>query len=111
MTPNIELAKPRDFGEIINDTFAFVRQNLKPLLKYFFIFCGFFILASAATSILIQGKALCLFNNVSTSNVDEAVGTNVFANASYIIINALFAMVFILLEYMAITVMVLCYMT
>ena len=107
MTTNIELAKPRDFGEIISDTFTFIRQNLKPLLKYFFIFSGFFILASTATTVMIQVKAIGVFNNFATDGSNDA---NVFANASYIIINALLAMVFILLEYISITVTVLCYM-
>lgn len=29
----MELRKPRDFGMVFNDTFAFVRENFKPLLK------------------------------------------------------------------------------
>jgi hypothetical protein len=54
MEPNIELAKPRDFGEIISDTFVFIRQNFKELLKNFFIFCGFFILIGMISSIIQQ---------------------------------------------------------
>jgi hypothetical protein len=107
MTPNIELAKPRDFGEIISDTFTFIRQNLKPLLKYFFIFSGFFILASTATSVMIQVRAIGVFNNL---NPDDSPNGTIFANVSYIMVNTLFAMVFILLEYLSITVTVLCYM-
>ncbi|HVW94615.1 MAG TPA: hypothetical protein VHA56_01435 [Mucilaginibacter sp.] len=62
MTPRIELLKTRDFGEIISDTFLFIRQNLKPLVSCFFIFCGFFLIAATVTSILQQIKVLSLFN-------------------------------------------------
>jgi hypothetical protein len=58
MTPNLELEKTRDFGEIISDTFVFVRQNFKPLLSHFFVFCGFFLLAVMAFSILNQVKMM-----------------------------------------------------
>jgi hypothetical protein len=54
MEPNIELAKPRDFGEIISDTFLFIRQNFKGLLKSFFIFCGFFMVAGAVSMSIMQ---------------------------------------------------------
>jgi hypothetical protein len=56
MQPKIELAKTRDFGEIINDTFLFMRQNFKPLLKYFFTFCGIFLAAGTVCSTLYQLK-------------------------------------------------------
>ncbi|WP_158797171.1 hypothetical protein [Pedobacter sp. L105] len=46
MLNKIEFKKIRDFGEIINDTFLFLKQNFKPLLKVFIYLCGFFILAS-----------------------------------------------------------------
>jgi hypothetical protein len=101
---NIELAKPRDFGEIINDTFIFIRQNFKPLLKYFFIFSGFFILASATTSVLMQIKTINVVNNYNPSRFDN--GLSAF---SYLTVNVLLAVIFVLVEYVSITVTVLCY--
>jgi hypothetical protein len=65
MEPKIELAKLRDFGEIISDTFQFIRQNFKDLLKNFFIFCGFFLIALAASSFLQQIKMMRVFNEAS----------------------------------------------
>ncbi len=53
---NIELRKLRDFGEIINDTFIFVRQNLKALLKTYIVICGFFLVAGVITSVFQQIK-------------------------------------------------------
>lgn len=68
MSQNIELAKPRDFGEIINDTFTFIKQNLKPLLKYFFIFCGFFVVAGIISSSMLQLKITAATNAMSTAS-------------------------------------------
>ncbi len=107
MIPNIELAKPRDFGEIINDTFIFVRQNFKPLLKYFFIFCGFFLAATAATSILTQ---INVFKNVNNFNPNSFDSDNRFAAFSFLTPAYFLTMLFLVLEYLSISVMVLCYM-
>ncbi|QXV65689.1 hypothetical protein INP83_00920 [Mucilaginibacter sp. 21P] len=48
MQPKIELAKTRDFGEIINDTFTFIKQNFKDLVKNLYLFCGVVYFAGAA---------------------------------------------------------------
>lgn len=58
MQPKIELAKTRDFGEIINDTFVFIGQNWKPLLKSYAIICGFFIVANLVVALLQQQRML-----------------------------------------------------
>jgi hypothetical protein len=104
MQPNLELVKPRDFGEIINDTFIFIRQNFKPLLKYFFIFCGFFLLATAATSIVNQVKLMSSYNNLNSDTLGNAPSPFAFFNLGYFI-----TLIFMWLEYTAISVTVLCY--
>ncbi|HEY4194580.1 MAG TPA: hypothetical protein VGM63_03535, partial [Mucilaginibacter sp.] len=71
MSTNLELAKPRDFGEIINDTFTFVRQNFKPLLKYFFVICGFFILISTALAVLTQIKVIRIYSDFNPNSFDN----------------------------------------
>ena len=108
MTTNIELAKPRDFGEIINDTFIFIRQNFKPLLKYFFIFCGFFLVAAAATSVLTQINMVRTVNNFNPNSFDA---DNRFAAFSFLTPTYFLALFFVVLEYISISVMVLSYMT
>jgi len=50
----IELRRARDYGLIVNDTFAFLKQNWKPLFKSIFTICGFFILTTLAATILNQ---------------------------------------------------------
>jgi hypothetical protein len=52
MNNKLEFRKQREFGEIISDTFLFIRQNFKPLLKVFFYLCGFFLLASILSAVV-----------------------------------------------------------
>lgn len=54
MADKIELRKIREFGEIISDTFTFIRQNFKPLVKVFIYLCGFFVLAGMLAAIMQQ---------------------------------------------------------
>ena len=105
MDSKIELAKPRDFGEIISDTFAFVKQNFKPLLKYFFIFCGFFLLATGATDTLNQIQTLNRFNNYNPNSFDNPTGPFSAFTPTYFL-----TLFFMLVEYMAITIMTLAFM-
>lgn len=72
MQPKIELAKTRDFGEIISDTFTFIGQNWKPLLKSYAIICGFFIVANLIVALLQQHKML----DTIQTNSPYSVGYN-----------------------------------
>ncbi|MBV8390581.1 MAG: hypothetical protein JO080_12325 [Mucilaginibacter sp.] len=105
MDSKVELAKPRDFGEIISDTFGFVKQNFKPLLKYFFIFCGFFLLASGASEIITQIQTLNRINNFNSNSFDAPTSPfSVFTTAYFL------NLFFLLLEYLSITLMTLSFM-
>jgi hypothetical protein len=106
METKIELGKPRDFGEIIGDTFAFIRQNFKPLLKYFFIFCGFFLLASAAINVMLQVR---VFDTIGNAGANYNTAANPFANIIGLIPEYLLLFVITILMYVSINVMVLCY--
>lgn len=70
MAQQVEFKKVRDFGEVIGDTFLFIKQNFKPLLKTFVYFCGFFMLAGMISTIILQ------INTLVDSNA--YVGTNNF---------------------------------
>jgi len=59
----IQLRKLRDFGENFNDTFLFLRQNLKPLLKSFF----------AISSISMVG--LAIFYGINQSRSFSMIGS------------------------------------
>lgn len=105
MEPKIELAKLRDFGEIISDTFQFIRQNFKELLKNFFIFCGFFLIALSAVSFLQQYKIMHVFNEASAGGPQTFGSTMSDFWVSYVA-----TMIFSVLTMCAISVTVLSYM-
>lgn len=54
MPENLEFKKLREFGEIINDMFLFIKQNFKALLKVFVYFSGIFLLGSIIAGIYQQ---------------------------------------------------------
>jgi hypothetical protein len=105
MEPNIELAKPRDFGEIISDTFLFIRQNFKGLLKSFFIFCGFFMVAGAL--------AMCIMQYKTSYNVNRQIagGAAEFGMIPELIVSIIAVVVFAMLAFTANLVTFICYVT
>ncbi|HEY2581860.1 MAG TPA: hypothetical protein VGI43_08640 [Mucilaginibacter sp.] len=110
MSTRIELLKSRDFGEIITDTFVFARQNLKPLITCFFIFCGFFTLASIFASAVQQSKMVNEVNNTfDSANLKNPLfpRTDPF---SFFGIEYLVSILFLFLNYIAISVTVLSFM-
>src|SRR5579871_3946578 len=58
----VELRKIRDFGENLNDTFLFIRQNFKPLIKIFFAICGVFMIGHAIFNGLFESQAFGVFD-------------------------------------------------
>jgi hypothetical protein len=58
MQEKVELNKIRSFGEIINDSILFFKQNWRPLLKSYFYICGFFWIASLIVTVLNQVNTL-----------------------------------------------------
>lgn len=54
MKEKLEFKQVREFDGIISGTLLFIKQNIKPLLKTFFSFCGFFILAGILSNISLQ---------------------------------------------------------
>jgi hypothetical protein len=101
----IELKKARDFGELINDTFKFTRQNLKPLLKSFFTICGFFMLATVVLGIMQQLKMAVLMTNPQELYKNGYFNSSIF-NFSY------FLTVFVaMLNYMSISLTTLCFVS
>lgn len=54
----LEFQKIRDFGENITDTFKFIRQESRPLLRSFFAICTIFILLNAIFAAMFQYSLL-----------------------------------------------------
>lgn len=52
----IELRKIRDFGANISDTFEFIRQEFKPMIRCFFAIAGVFILLQAVSNGLFESS-------------------------------------------------------
>ncbi len=104
MLNKIEFRKVREFGEVINDTFLFLKQNFKPLMKAFVYLCGFFIVAGVIATVMNQVAMM----NVVAKNTDYGFGYGERFNALFTL-NYLFAIIFAILNYTAITVTVLSY--
>jgi len=76
----IELRKIRDFGTNINDTFVFLRQNLKPLLTSFFAICGVFMMGQAIFNGLYQSHTMGgLLQQIFSGRVNRQYNANPYA--------------------------------
>lgn len=71
MLNKIEFKKIREFGEIINDTFSFIRQNFKPLFRVLIYLCGFFVLAGMIAAISYQ---VSLQKNMGLAGPENSYG-------------------------------------
>ncbi|MEQ7798519.1 hypothetical protein ABDJ41_01800 [Pedobacter sp. ASV1-7] len=82
MSQHIEFKKLRAFGEIISDTFLFIKQNFKPLLRVFLYLCGFFILtgivASAMHEMSMQNTPEVQNGPFSSRNFSNILNWNYF---------------------------------
>lgn len=103
MSDKLEFKKTREFGEIINDTFRFVKENLKPLFKVFIYFCGFFVLATLISAIFQQIEIQKALKTMTTGKPDMNVFAKMFS------LNYVIMIIFQLLHYTALTVSVLSY--
>jgi hypothetical protein len=54
MQQKVELKQIRAVSEIVEDSIVFLKQNWKPLLKAYFVICGFFVLASMVVAVMSQ---------------------------------------------------------
>jgi hypothetical protein len=96
MQPKVELAKTRDFGEIINDTFNFIKQNFKGLIKNVYLFCGIFFLAGSLLASLQQYKMMKAVEDFqqqtiptyNTVNSLSMFGVNYFLGMALILIGS-----------------------
>lgn len=74
MKQPIELRRLRDFGQIINDSFTFLKENFKPLFRSLLIICGFFILISFISMVFAYLNVTNIFTtnfNFDTKSYDS----------------------------------------
>lgn len=100
MFGKFEFKKLREFGEIIGDTFVFIRENIKPLLKVFLYFCGIFILVGAVAAVLYQ-------LDVEKAGFMNSNRTNAFASSRIFTWNYFIVLVFSMISYTGINVSIL----
>ncbi|HMI03165.1 MAG TPA: hypothetical protein VK541_11820 [Pedobacter sp.] len=101
MQDKLEFKKTREFGDIIGDTFLFIRQNFKPFLKVYLYLCGFFILAG-----LLSGIVHLLTVKTDFSGVNSARPLENLFSMSYLMV-----IVFTFATYTAISVSTLSYIS
>ncbi|GGI22977.1 hypothetical protein [Pedobacter mendelii] len=104
MLLKIEFKKIRDFGQIINDTFTFIRQNFKPLVKNYFIFCGLFVLGGMLSMLLQQYKTVNMINSIDSNTAKDVFGFATLYGIEYYL-----AILFSLAGYASTTVVTLSY--
>ncbi len=91
----IYLRKVRDFGENLGDTFQFIRQELKPLLKSFFLISGIFMLGAAIVSGIYQMEIFGVFDKIEKNPSDDTGMGRIFGSIftpTYFLIILLFVL-------------------
>lgn len=79
----IELRKIRDFGEIINDTFVFIKQNFKPLTVAFLGIAGVFMLAAAIVNGVYESRMGNVLRDIFLQGSSPEVVTTSFYWTTY----------------------------
>jgi hypothetical protein len=82
--PILELRKKRDFGEVISETFQFIRQNFKPLVRAALFIAGPFLLGAA------------IYFTVSYVNMLTGISSQTFGRSGSYTMNMLVSLIFIL---------------
>ena len=106
MEQKITFNRLRDFGEIVNDSIYFVKQNFKPLFSPLLYICLVFILAAMATGILIQVKTINLLGAEQAGTLGAFGGTAFLAGFG---INYAFYLLFYFLSFTVVQLVTLCY--
>jgi hypothetical protein len=101
MQDKLEFKKTREFGDIIADTFLFIRQNFKPFLKVYLYLCGFFILGEMLSGVVHLLNAKTAFSGGNPARPFEQL-----FSVSY-----LMALIFTLAAYTAIPLTTLSYIS
>lgn len=108
MTEKIEFKKIREFGDIIGDTFLFIKQNFKPLMIAFLYLSGIFIIAGMISSIITQLQMV----SISKSGLGiarEYAGTGVLGRFAALGLNYIVVIIFMVLNYTSMYLSVLSY--
>ena len=102
MKEKVEFRKLREFGELIGDTFLFMKQNFVPLMKSFFALTGIFIVGGIISSMIAQLQLVGIAE-ASGSAYDDSF-RSIFYNIGF---NYFLVIIFMLLTYTSMYVSVL----
>lgn len=73
MSDRIEFSKVRDFGQVINDSIGFVKDNFKPLMRPVLYIGLALIIVSIASSIFVQFRTLDSLSMIRMGTFDDAL--------------------------------------
>lgn len=104
MKDKVEFRQLREFGELIGDTFLFMKQNFKPLMKSFFALTGIFIIGGIISSMIAQLQLVGIAQAAGTTFDDSP--RNMFYNVGFTYV---LSIVFVLLTYTSMYVSILSY--
>lgn len=82
----IYLSKIRDFGENIGDTFQFIRQEFKPLVKSFLLIAGAFILGAAVLRGIYQMQIGSVLTGIGRRPGDFSFFSQIFTGTYFLIL-------------------------
>ncbi|MEJ7768544.1 MAG: hypothetical protein WKF89_12080 [Chitinophagaceae bacterium] len=80
----VDLTKIRDFGENMNDTFLFIRQNFSPLLKSFLAICAIFMLSQAIFNGMYQSRSIAILRDLMSGSRNNKNPFGVVTSPVYI---------------------------
>ena len=87
----MELRQLRDFSQNLNDTFQFIKQELKPLLGSFMAICGVFIILSGIVGgIYQQGSVKDIMQVFTGSKIKQKGIGEVFTGMYFLLISVQF---------------------
>jgi hypothetical protein len=72
MKQPIELRRLRDFGQTINDSFTFLKENFKPLFRILFVICGLLILISTVSNVFAYLNTSSLFMHFDANSYESS---------------------------------------
>ncbi|MES2651570.1 MAG: hypothetical protein V4663_07515 [Bacteroidota bacterium] len=104
MKEKVEFKKIREFGDIIGDTFLFIKQNFGPLMKAFIYLTGVFIITGMISSIITQLQLVSM-----TKGIAGSYDTNTFERLGKLALNYVFVILFMMLTYTSMYVTILSY--
>ncbi|HZY38724.1 MAG TPA: hypothetical protein VFE53_18825 [Mucilaginibacter sp.] len=103
MNQPLELRKARDFGQIISDSFQFLRENFKPLFTSLLVICGIFILVGTVTSTFQYMGMMGIYGDAFSGNSGNAYEVTTYSYTYWlsVLFNAFILLMLELCTYLA----------